>query len=115
MIEIETMVDQFRERLLEAVETLNVLGEKIDLTREIVAEAVGRGIIEDMTDNLIMMSILAHARAHPDEDKAFLAENYRDFDGLVPRRALREAGVRYFRRAEECRTWLGSLTPRPRS
>jgi hypothetical protein len=114
-VEIDTMFDQFRERLLLAVETLNELGEKINLTREILRDAVGRSLIKDTTDNLILASILSHARSHPSELKAFLTENHKDFEVPEALQALRDAGVKYFRKAEECRNWLGALAPPPPS
>ena len=63
---------------------------------------------EDSTDNLILHTILDHARSSSGDRKGFFSENQNDFNAPGVQDALRAAGVTYFRRADAVLGWLAS-------
>jgi hypothetical protein len=104
--EFREIFNDSRTRLNDAIETLRNSAEMIGLTPEILGSALTQPLIEDSTDNLILMSILDHARSRPSDSKVFLSENRRDFDDqLSSRRALEDAGIKYFARASNFLEW----------
>lgn len=62
----------------------------------------------DIMDNLILQSILDHAQLYPQEDKAFISNNTRDFDKPQVREALRNVGIRYFTMTQHFLDWFNS-------
>jgi hypothetical protein len=97
---------EFTLRLFEALEILGWNAELIHLTPEILLSSRANVLIEDSTDNLILASVLDHAKNYPSETKVFLSENRKDFDiNTRAKRALRGPGVRYFADASKCLEW----------
>jgi hypothetical protein len=68
----------------------------------------GRGLIEDLTDDLVLGCVLADAGKRKDERKAFLSANSNDFDVPEVNAALARHGVRYFRSTSNAVGWLTS-------
>jgi hypothetical protein len=61
-------------------------------------------------DNLILHSILDHARRFPGPAKALLTQNTRDFDTQEMQAALGTAGInKSFRSVANVLGWLGSI------
>lgn len=105
-------VDLFKEfeaRLFHALDLLASTAELIHPTPAILAASRANGLIGDPSDNLILASILDHAKNHPSETKIFLSENRRDFD-INPEAnvVLRESGIRYFADASKFLEWNAS-------
>ncbi len=119
--ELLSLLEQARiasDKLLEDIDTrlFNTVGrlsrgaELIGLTGEILEEQRNTILVEDPTDNLILHCILAHAREHPSEVKAFLSGNHKDFGAQVVQKALKAAGIeKYFAEARNFLGWYGSL------
>ena len=67
-------------------------------------------LISDPTDNLILHSILDHARRFPEAAKALLTDNTRDFATPNVQTALAAVGInKPFRTVTNVLGWLGSL------
>jgi hypothetical protein len=76
----------------------------------ITHSAVTTMLIPDPTDNLILHSILDHARRFPGVTKALLTDNTSDFDTEDVQTALAAVGInRPFRSVTNVLGWLGSL------
>ena len=100
------LFEEFEARLFQALELLGSGAELIHPTPVILLASRANLLVEDPTDNLILASVLDHAKNHPSETKAFLSENRKDFDtNSGARSAIREAGVRYFADASKCLEW----------
>lgn len=54
----------------------------------------------DIMDNLILKCILNHAASHSQEKKAFISDNKEDFGKPEVKEALRNAGIKYFTKAQ---------------
>ncbi len=100
----DRILEEFEERLLQALEYLASDAELIHPTPAIYLESRRNPRIEDdPTDSLILACILDHSQKYPSEPKIFLSENRRDFDtNDEARLALHQAGVRYFADASKC-------------
>jgi hypothetical protein len=97
---------EFETKLFHALDVLGSTAELIHPSPAILTSSRSQSLIEDPTDNLILASILDHAKNHPSEAKIFLSENRRDFDNnLKARLALRGAGIQYFADASKCLEW----------
>jgi hypothetical protein len=104
--ELQEVFNDFWGRLYGAIGILRSEAELIGLDSEILGESLSRPLIDDPTDNLILISILSHAASHSSERKAFLSENRKDFDEKpYPREALKAAGVKYFAQASKFLEW----------
>ncbi len=108
--ENEGLLNDIQGRLFDALDRVATTVEAIELTGEILQESLRRAIVvEDPTDNLILHSILNHARSLPTEAKVFLSGNTSDFGRQTVLEALRDAGVdNYFNSSENFLGWLSS-------
>jgi hypothetical protein len=108
--ELWEVFNDFQGRLYGAIDFLRTSAELIHPTPEILGESVARTLLDEPTDNLILASILSHAGSHPEEVKAFLSENRRDFD-LNPysKDAIGLAGVKYFSSPGKFLEWREAL------
>lgn len=98
-------------RLSHVFEQLSSSAEWINLSPEALNECRTTPRIGEMTDDLILSCILHHARSHPEEPRAFLSGNTRDFGRQEVREALRESGVdRLFTTTHDALGWLASPT-----
>lgn len=105
-IESGSLFEEFKVRLFQALDILGSSAELIHPSPEILKSARDHPLIEDPTDNLILASILAHAKNRPSGAKALLTENRKDFGrNSEARDALRDAGVRYFAGAPRFLEW----------
>jgi hypothetical protein len=114
-LEIERTFERFRFRLIEATNLVCAFAKPIQISSKVLKTSTDQRIIKDMTDNLILATILDHASSQPDRrPKAFLSENSKDFnDKTDAGLALDEAGIKYFRQTQVCRDWLEALTKIP--
>jgi predicted nucleic acid-binding protein len=109
LIDRERTFDLYEGLLYTAINGLCLSGEVIESGWEIVYESLRISVlVEDPTDNLILTTILHHARSHPTVPKAFLSENSKDFEKVEAKKALELAGVKYFRDAGNCMGWLNA-------
>ncbi len=82
--------------------------EVIPLDTSLVGLSLDSPILEDATDNLILLNILNHAMQAEAGPKAFWSENRRDFDQLSVTDMLGKSGIKYFPKAEAAVSWLKS-------
>jgi hypothetical protein len=99
--------------LFDAADLLHTKATLLSAAGEGFGESRRTILIEDPTDNLILHCVLAHARQHPSELKAFLSGNSRDFGMSAVRGALDQAGVKYLTKTEDFLGWYGSLPDSP--
>jgi hypothetical protein len=106
----DQLLNDVQARLFPFVDRAAGVLEPIVETAAIIHSAVTTMLIPDPTDNLILHSILDHARCFPGATKALLTENTRDFDTEDVQAALAAAGInRPFRSVTNVLGWLGSL------
>jgi hypothetical protein len=108
LIEQKRTFDLYKGLLYTAINGLCRTGEVIESDWKVVYESLLSVLIEDPTDNLILTTILHHAKSHPSVPKAFLSENWKDFDQANSKKALELAEVKYFRDAGNCMGWLNA-------
>lgn len=105
------LLDDVQDRLFRFVEQAAPVFEQIHAPPSILVEAVTIPLIADPTDNLILRSVLDHATRCPEETKALLTDNTKEFGLPEVRTALVAAGVeKHFRNAEAVIGWAGALT-----
>ncbi len=104
--ESEPVFDEFEARLFQALNVLASTAELIHPSPEILRSARDHPLIEDPTDNLILASILAHAKNQAPGAKVLLTENRKDFgkNGKASD-ALRDSGVGYFAEPSKFLEW----------
>jgi len=108
-IEGDALINDIKGRLRDTLDLLSQKAEMIALGREIVRDSLAEALIDDPTDNLILWSILSHAREEPGPAKAFLSNNHQDFGLPSVKLVLDRSGIRYFRRTEAALGWLRSI------
>jgi hypothetical protein len=87
----DALLSDMKARFDQTLDRLSRKTEFIELSVQIISTTLSADYLDDPTDNLIVCSIVDHARAHSAEEKAFLSGNSKDFrrrDGSkgVPRR-----------------------------
>lgn len=98
-------------RLSRIFERLSSRAEWIRLSPVALNECRTTPRIGEMTDDLILSSILERARSHREGSEGFLSGNLRDFDRQKVREALRESEVgRLFTTTSDALSWLASPT-----
>lgn len=106
----ELLLRDIRDRLFRFLERAAATLERISETPAILQNAVTDILIPDPTDNLILHSILDHARGCTADTKALLTDNTRDFNLPGVQAALTLAGInKHFRSVEAVLGWIGSL------
>lgn len=104
----DKLLEDIDTRLFSTVGRLSRDAELIGLTGEILEEQRKTILIKEPTDNLILHCILAHAREHPAEDKAFLTGD-KDFHDPKVQNELGVVGVtKSFREGKKFRMWFVS-------
>jgi hypothetical protein len=98
-------------RLYETIDSFARDGELIHLTYDILDDFMDINYIDDPSDNLILHCVAHHARKHPQEKKAFVSDNTKDFKDPGVEAFLRKIGVKYFARAEAALGWLRATAP----
>jgi hypothetical protein len=102
----ERLSNDVQDRLFEFIARSGAM-EGIPLTAAALADSLNRLLIRDPTDNLILFSILHHAREQPPGDKVLLTENAHDFDTPDVQRELSTLGVtKYFRSVDMLLGWM---------
>lgn len=109
------LLNDIRNRLRDVQEKLVGLqagfsaAEILPLTLSALAADLAAGPTKDPTENLILAVIQEHALQNPDEEKAFLSGNTRDFDTPEIRALLASVGIAdYFARTDAFLGWFGS-------
>jgi hypothetical protein len=101
------LLGDVQDRLFGLIERCSTALDSIPVTAAILKDSATRMIIEDPTDNLILVSILHHARQDATTDKALLTGNNKDFSTPNVRKELGAVGIQsYFRTAENLLGWI---------
>ena len=108
----DKLLEDIDTRLFSTVRRLSRDAELIGLTGEILEEQRKTILIEDPTDNLILHCILAHAREHPAEDKAFLTGDRKAFGDPKVQNELRHRRCDQDRSGKESSFGCGLLLNR---
>src|SRR5206468_1568493 len=104
------LLDDVQARLFQFVDQAAGVLEPIPVTPDILKLAVSTTLIPDPTDNLILHSILDHARGAAGDTKALLTDNTKDFSTPEVENALTSAEItKSFRVVSNVLGWLGSL------
>lgn len=111
LIDGDNLQNDIKERLGRGMLWLAEHGEPIPVEAVLIRHALAGPLLDDPTDNLILHSVMHHARSNPDGPLAFASENVQDFENLVISQRLASLGIRYFRRVEAALGWLGSQNP----
>ncbi len=109
--ESDGLFNDIGKRLHLALHSLCERAERIELEIEMVRDCFGDNWLDDPTDNLILASVIHHARRYSLEPKAFASSNHVDFQQPQVTEALETAGVRYFKRTGSAVGWLRSQIP----
>ena len=107
-IEKDAILRDIDDRLSGAEVELSLRGEILNLTGGTVVASRQTVLIRQLTDNLILHTILDHARADHEPIKAFLTENHRDFGATEAQAALKSAGIALFSTSEQFLEWASS-------
>lgn len=107
----DDLLNDVQARLFQFVDRAADILESIPETPAVIRRAVTEMLIPDPTDNLIIHSILDHARRFHGATKTLLTDNTRDFNTEDAQAALAGAGIldRPFRSVTNVLGWLGSL------
>ena len=108
----DKLLEDIDTRLFSTVGRLSRDAELIGLTGEILEEQRKTILIKEPTDNLILHCILAHAREHAAEDKAFLTGDKAFRDPKVQNELDIVGVTKSFREGKQFRMWFVS---QPRS
>jgi hypothetical protein len=100
------LVNDVQARLFELVKQLSSKATLIDTPGQTLHDAVDNDLVErEPTDNLILHTILHHAKRHATETKALLTENANSFGKPEPQSALAAAGIKSFNRSGAFLEW----------
>jgi len=102
--ENDKLIDDAQKRLLNAVEVVStratVLADSGDALR-----LARTPLSRQLTDHMILATILSHAKSVPDEEKRLFTGNRRDFECAD----LRDAGVEVISSLEDTQAWMKHL------
>ena len=106
----EDLFSDIKMRLFLALRNLATNATTIPLSTEIILATFSNNLIlTEPTDNLILQTILSHARTRPTEVKILLTGNIKDFTKPTVKAALQNAGINlYFSRTSNFIGWLQS-------
>jgi predicted DNA-binding protein len=113
LVEAELLARDVVKRLDRAIQQLTSHAELIDLTASAILRSRLEPIIEQVTDNLILHSILAHAPTSTETTRAFLTENHREFGTQEVKAALEAAGIEGFRDTNKFLGWAAARSSPP--
>jgi len=100
----EEMQARFEDVLERICKRVDIIGFETDA----MIESIQKNYIDSPTDNLILCTILGHARRNSGRTKAFLSANTDDFKKIEVEDVMNAVGVRYFSRLENALGWLKS-------
>jgi len=108
--ENRALLNDIKNRLFIALENIATNATTIPLSTEIIMATFSNNLIlKEPTDNLILQTILSHARTRPTEVKVLLTGNIKDFTQPTVKAALQNAGINlYFSRTSNFIGWLAS-------
>jgi hypothetical protein len=112
----ELLINDIQDRLFTTIDQLLNNSELINLNKSLIQNIAETTIFQteawlvknDIMDNIILQSILDHAQLYPQEDKAFISNNSKDFGKPEVQYALRNAGIRYFTITQHFLDWFNS-------
>lgn len=112
----ELLINDIQDRLFTTIDQLLNNSELINLNKSLIQNIAETTIFQteawlvknDIMDNIILQSILDHAQLYPQEDKAFISNNSRDFGKPEVKDALRNAGISYFTITQHFLDWFNS-------
>nr|WP_277875204.1 PIN domain-containing protein [Anabaena sphaerica] len=111
-----SLMNDIKSRLLDAIDKINTNAQIIhvsdytlhNICQAFLTEMEVLLIKNDIMDNLILQCILEQANLHPEEEKAFISNNTKDFNEPEVKDALRSAGIRYFTMTQHFLDWFNS-------
>jgi hypothetical protein len=106
LVESGELLNEIEGRLFNALGMLSECAEFIGLEHEVIEDCLASNRLSTPTDNLILCSILWHARRHPREPKAFFSRNSHDFGQPGVLQTLLDADVVYFDYLGNALKWL---------
>ncbi|MDB9309833.1 PIN domain-containing protein [Aphanizomenon sp. CS-733/32] len=107
------LLNDIEDRLTNAINTqitsINLEFKKLqDICKSMLIQPETLLIKNDIMDNVILQCILDHAQSHPQEDKAFISNNSKDFGKPEVKEVLRNAGIKYFTITQDFLNWFNS-------
>lgn len=108
--ENENLLNNIKNRLFIALENIAANATTIPLSPEVIRATLSNSLIfEEPTDNLILQTILSHARTREEEVKILLTGNIKYFTKPTVKEALQNAGINlYFSKTSSSIGWLES-------
>jgi len=114
----ELLINAIQDRLFTTIDQLLNNAELINLNKNLIQNIAQTTISQpeawliknDIMDNLILECILDHAQLHPQEDKAFISNNSKDFGKPEIKAVLSNAGIKYFTTTQDFLNWFNSLS-----
>ncbi len=120
LIENTELINDIKSRLYDAIEKLNNQAQIIsldssslkELCQTTLAEPENLLVRNDIIDNLILQCIISHANSlnNPRQEKAFISGNSKYINTSGVKKALRNAGIRYFTSTQHFLNWFNSRT-----
>lgn len=120
LIENTELINDIKSRLYDAIEKLNNQAQIISLDSSSLKELCQTALAEpdnllvrnDIIDNLILQCIISHANLpnNSGQEKAFISGNSNDFNTSGVKKALRNAGIKYFTSTQHFLDWFNSRT-----
>lgn len=104
----DSFLQLINDRLFWAIEKLSARAEILAVTPADLEASRNENLIPDLTDNLILHSVLAHARSSPEVDKAIFTENKSDFRRPEARKAMDAANLTYIATPKDMMRWVDS-------
>lgn len=112
----ELLINDIQDRLFTTIDQLLNNSELINLNKSLIQNIAETTIFQteawlvknDIMDNIILQSILDHAQLYPQEDKAFISNNSKDFGKPEVKEVLSNAGIRYFTITQHFLDWFNS-------
>lgn len=105
----QRLVNEFQNDLVVALAALLPHVTLIESTAGTIAHSIASPFCDQLTDNLILHTIAAHADANPLQQKAFFTANAADFSGGDARETLNDAGVtKLLKSYPSLKQWLAS-------
>lgn len=108
-IKTDARINDINIRLFEVLKWAADNVELINLESSILIDSLNQQLIPDPTDNLILHSILNHAKTSSDDQKVLLTGNSKDFGTKEIKQILGAAGIqKYFASTKDFLGWLRS-------
>lgn len=106
LILARSLEDEMQVRYEDVLERICENAEVIAFETDAMNDSIRTNYLKSPTDNLILCTILWHARRKPERLKAFLSANTDDFKKIEVEDVLNSVGVKYFSRLDNALGWI---------